>query len=225
MKENYKTNQEVNVIGGGSSLLGFDFDSLKNTNTICINRAIFDVPEPNYFITIDYTFFKKMTLEEFQRFQQERAFKIFIANMSDNEIVEKNNKFEDIKHHIKYELSVFDLVLRSFRKDGIGFSFSDFRSGVNSGYCGLQLAVLLGYKVINLLGFDLTCSQQTHYHTAYNSKPENFQTKLDIYLSFFRKGLEEIKQKDPSIQIYSCSPISSLNNQIPYKKIEDTYDH
>ena len=52
--------KEVFIIGGGSSLKNFQFECLTDRDTITINMSIFHVPNPNYFITVDYTFLYKM---------------------------------------------------------------------------------------------------------------------------------------------------------------------
>ena len=51
---------EAFIVGGGSSLKKFDFTKLANKNTIVVNKAIVDVPNPKHFITMDYTFLKKI---------------------------------------------------------------------------------------------------------------------------------------------------------------------
>ena len=53
---------EVFIVGGGTRLSGFDFNKLKNKNVIAVNKSICYVPNANYFITMDYTFLRKVLI-------------------------------------------------------------------------------------------------------------------------------------------------------------------
>ena len=107
-----------------------------------------------------------------------------------------------------------NMVIRNTGVEGIGFSFSDFKTGYNSGFCGFQLAVLLGYKKIYLLGFDLVSGSQCHYHNRYKGRKIDKES-LDRYYDNFVLALKEIKEKT-NIEVFSCSNISRLSKIIPY---------
>ena len=209
--------EAVYIVGGGPSLKGFDFNSLKFKDTITINKSIFDVPNPNYFITVDYTFLKKIKTQKIY-FDSIDTTKIFIADFHFPYIKEKRGRIVDTRISLVYELQDFDLIIKSRQINGIGYEYKDFRTGGNSGYCALQLAVLLGYKKIYLLGIDLNKEAVTHYHGGYGEKSNVFNTRLPNYLGQFKQGLKQLKQ-DKIVEVYSCSKTSALNNIIDYVDI------
>lgn len=210
---------EVYIIGGGYSLRDKNLRWLANKDTICINKTLFFVPYPNYFISMDYTFFDKIK-RQMKFYRKSKAKKFFVVNFANRYIQEKEGQVYDSRwNKLKYNLNKFENVIKSYKREGIGLTWEDFRNGGNSGYCGLQLAILLGYKKIYLLGMDFVTGRKTHWHGGYGESKSNFQKKLDWYLEFWKKGLPELKEKRPDIEIYSCSKTSRLNKIIPYKKL------
>jgi len=207
-------NKKVFVIGGGTSLRDFDFNKVKDETTIAVNKSYYHVPNLNYFVTIDFTVLRKIGNNI-----NSPATKIFIANFSVPSLQEIDGRIIDTRWNLVYDLKAFDIIIKSRKKDGIGFTFKDFRTGGNSGYCALQLAIALGYTEINLLGMDLVVNNGTHFHGGYGELPQTFSKKLDPYYDSFRKGLEELKIKRPDIKVYSCSKISRLNSILEYKEI------
>ncbi len=164
---------------------------------------------------MDYVFINKIDRSKFRKLS---CPKFFVIDFVLPYIQERNGKITDTRFNLTYKLNDFDIIIKSYREDGFGFVWNDFRNGINSGYCALQLAILLGYKVIYLLGIDLVVTNKTHYHGGYGESSYRFKQKLDIYWEFFQKGLKELKNTD--IRVYSCNPISRLNRIIPYKSIE-----
>lgn len=214
-------NKKIFLIGGGSSLKNFNFNLLKNQDTIAINQSIFDCPFSKYFITMDYTFLQKINLMKFKNL---KLSKFFIANFSSPYLRIINNKITDIRNPktLTYDLAPFDVVIYSNKIQGIGFEWNDFRNGESSGYCALQLAVLLNYTEIYLLGFDLTIiNNKTHYHDKYFVNPD-FDKNLEKYYNNFITALFQLQNSN--IKIYSCSPVSKLNNHISFVKIKDVLD-
>lgn len=211
--------EEVYVIGGGTSLKNKNFQYFRDKDTIAINKSVFNIPYPNYFITMDVTFLKKIQ-RQIKYFRKSTVNKIFILNLGNPNIKERDGKIIDIRWNYIYDMSDFDIIIKSYNRTGIGFYLNDFRNGANSGYCGLQLAIILGYKKINLLGIDMNVSDRlTHFHEGYGEHRKLFQKKLDKYYEFFKIGLQQIKDIRPDIQIYSCSETSKLNQILPYKKL------
>jgi hypothetical protein len=206
---------EVFVLGGGPSLKDFDFHKLTDRETIVTNKSILEVSSPSYFISVDYTFPRKIGIA---RFGQIKAPKIFVADFSHSFLTEKNGQIVDERFNLIYHLNDFNVVVKSYRADGIGYSFDDFRTGLNSGFCALQLAVILGYEKIYLLGVDLTVTDRTHFHSGYGESLQTFSEKLRLYENYFRKGLLELSGS--RTKVISCSPTSNLNDVIPYKNIE-----
>ena len=206
----------VFVLGGGPSLSTFNFSKLKNEDTICSNQAVFDVPSPDYFITCDYMFVKRTKAV---KLDQLNCTMVFVANFIDGVIQDVKGKIVDIEKNYSYDLCQFDMIIKCRKRSGMGLTFKDFRSGRNSGYCGLQLAVLLGYRKIYLLGMDfVVVRKRTHYHNKYMVDPEKFSKKLHAYYNEFVSGLEQLKRMRPEVDIISMSEISKLNGIIPVEK-------
>ena len=200
---------EIYIIGGGSSLKDFDFSRLDGKNTIAVNMAALDVPNPTYCITADSTIFKKV---------QEGYFKgvdttwVLITNPNHCSMKWQDGKFVS-NHGFVYNLFCVNMVIRNADVEGIGFDFKDFKTGYNSGFSGFQLAVLLGYKKIYLLGFDLVTTSQCHYHDRYKGRKIK-KASFDKYYDNFVLALKRIKD-ETDIEVFSCSSISLLNKMIP----------
>jgi hypothetical protein len=111
---------------------------------------------------------------------------------------------------------LFDKVIQVFKYGGIGFSLNEFHCGSDSGYSALQLAAILGYEEIYLLGLDFTVSgDNTHSHADYpRQDPEHYQGRLDSYLQPYPEAFQILRQN--GIRVYSSSHISKLNQFILY---------
>lgn len=151
----------VFIVAGGPSLSSFDFGSLIDKNTIVINSSIFFVSNPKYFITMDYTWFRKNGIEsntsgiEKQRlYYNSTARKFFVVAFSGPRLIKTEIGVKDANFDLEYDLRLVDETIYSSEYGGIGTSFSDFRCGSDSGYSAIQLAVILGYSKIYLLGMD-----------------------------------------------------------------------
>jgi len=212
--------KEIYIVGGGWSLRNKNLKWLANKTTICINKSIFYVPYPDYFITMDFTFLNK--IKKLKKYLDSLSTdKIFVVNFHVPYLKEENGQIKDIRGHgIIYNLKDFNIIIKSYNVNGIGFKWKDFCNGANSGYCGLQLAILLGFNKIHLLGIDFVIGKQTHFHGGYKESSISFQKKLDIYFEYWKKGLLELKEKRPDIKIISNSEISKLNGIIPYEKLK-----
>ncbi len=215
------------VIGGGPSLKGFDFSLLKDQNVVAINQAIWKISTAQYFVTTDYTWLLKnqisgfTNLEAKNKFKKHPAEKYFILALGQDRLIPIDEfHCRDRKFGLTYDLSLFDRVIRPKQYGGMGFSFEDFHYGSDSGFCGLQLAVILGFKTIYLLGFDFCNSGvDTHYHEDYTTifDVDSYQAKLNEFLIPYPQALKELREK--GIQVFSCSHISKLNGHILYVDI------
>jgi len=211
--------EKIFVVGGGPSLKNFDFKLLTHYKTIAVNKSVFDLENPTYFITMDYSFTKKIG-EKAGWLLTLDCPKIFVAGLDVPHIVEKEGRFIDTRFNMIYDLYMFDVIIKSYKRDGLSLSLAGFRNGWNSGYCGLQLAIALGYTEIYLLGIDLCVNNNdTHYHGGYGEPKEKLESKLEIYYQLFKEGLN--LAKIAGIKVYSCSPISRLNEIIPYVNIKE----
>jgi hypothetical protein len=207
-------NRECFVIGGGASLEGFPFQKLYEKDTICVNKALFSVPNPTYFITTDYTFLSKLGKHR-KQFIQTTAKKIFVVDTTGTSPVEQiHGDFVDTRFNLKYNLTQFDEVIQATGTSGFGYSLNDFRTGTNSGYCALQLAVALKYSPIYVLGIDLVNQfDKTHFHEGYGQFVNQFQQRLEKYWRFFESGLKQLVN-DGKVQVFNCSLVSRLSSVI-----------
>jgi len=211
--------KRIFIVGGGSSLTGFRFDKLNNVDCITINRSLFDVPSPKYFITIDHSFlFKIKNKNERKIFNRTKATKFFAANFGSGQLQYRDGAVFCTKTKKKYDLSAFDIVIKSMEVGGLGFDWKDFKTGNCSGFCAMQLAVLLGYRKICLLGIDLVASEAgaVHYHNAPGYNPAKTLRALDEYFNYFAAGIKVANKR--GVDVISCSGISRLNQIIPYEK-------
>jgi hypothetical protein len=215
----------VYVVGGGASLKDFPWGKLFNKDVIAVNMSIFNVPTAKYFITMDYTFLRKSKIQcsgklsygpKHYYFKDLPTTKIFLMAIPEDKRIKVSEKiYIDKAYNLTYNLQIFDKVVEVGGYGGLGKDMNDFRSGSDSGFAGLQLAALLGYKKIYLLGFDFYAEQKTHFHTEYgNTTNSEFQDKLIEYLRVYPKAILEMKQA--GIQVTSCSKFSKLNSYIPY---------
>ncbi len=204
---------DIYIVGGGTSLKGFDFQKLKDKDTIVVNMSAFDVSNPTYCITADSNIFRKV---------QEGFFKdidttwVLVTNPDHCSMKQKNGIFKHIHSGYVYNLFSINMIIKNAGVEGIGFTFKDFRTGYNSGFCAFQLAVLLGYKKIHLLGFDL-CenNSKTHYHNKYKNRKTIREKDFEKFYANFVLAIKILKEKT-DIEIISHSKISRLNNFIPY---------
>jgi len=221
-----KQKDRVFLVGSGPSLWGFNFDILADEDTICVNSSVFDVPQPNFFITKDYSFLLKYLIPCLQAKSNavkiwNSAMKIFVACYAEGNLQDIDNEIVDVSHGIRYDLCPVNWVIKNHEQWGIGLSLADFRCGVDSGYGALQLAILLGYKNIYFLGYDMCVQGETHYHSRYKKrKSEEFQKKLDGYANLYIQAFQEIKNMN-QVKLYSCSSTSKFNSYIEYLPVEE----
>ncbi len=83
----------VFIIGGGTSLTGFDFSLLKDDDIIAVNKSIEYVPHAKYFITMDYTFItdpSKLTNSDFNIIKSKAENSYFEINKSPHHPITKS---------------------------------------------------------------------------------------------------------------------------------------
>jgi len=177
--------RSVFVVGGGPSLSGFDFQSLHGKNTIAVNSSIFFVPNPDYFITMDFTWFGKNGIQydsstegKQKIYRSTKAKKFFVVAYDKGRFVHTPNGVLDTRFDLNYDLRVVDEVIYSSSYGGVGSSLQDFHCGSDSGYSGIQLAVALGYSKIYLLGMDFDITSSTNRTSAPTIIPPSEVTLL-----------------------------------------------
>tara|TARA_R100000541_G_scaffold57099_1_gene66969 strand:- start:925 stop:2451 length:1527 start_codon:yes stop_codon:yes gene_type:complete len=209
------------VVGGGPSLNGFDFNQLNEFDTIAVNKAVEYIPNPNYFITTDYSYFIKAALP-IERIKQKSQNTYFVANMTHDYMSFQNGRVVDTRRNFVYnDLYQYTGVIESNNIDGFGSSLAEFSNGGNSGHCGIQLALLLGYKKIYLLGFDLNADGQTHFHQSYREVDQkSFKGKVKGYGETLLKSLADYKGSQEIINLSN----SSILTTSPHIKTESFND-
>lgn len=190
------------IVGGGPSLCGFDFSRLGNKSTVVVNNSVFDVPNPNYFITMDYTWLTKNSILDRSRnrekFLSKGIHKVFVVSFAgDRTRCEWTSKgVKDKYFDLEYDLSLFDQIIPAAQYGGIGVDIEDFRCGSDSGFCALQLGTLLGYKRIYLLGMDFD---------VVKSKPVMIETKPERREGWVSINRSVIKGPRRIVAIKSCN--------------------
>lgn len=158
-KEKY-ANKPVFIVGGGPSLKGFDFDRIREFNTIGINDSGL-ISKTDILFSLDRTWIN-MRHKEISSFDGE----VYCA------IHPTIQRFKHIPNvnYIKRE-RCDTLYLKN---DGV--------AGFNSGFGGLNLAYLLDCNPIILLGIDMGRSEklENHWHEEYgwsqNSSNDRYST-------------------------------------------------
>jgi hypothetical protein len=209
---------EIYLIGGGNSVLDINKSKLEGKDIMAINKSIIDFPDAKYFVTMDHSFLKKLDLKK-RILIKSKAIKVFIANLVPDYMEERQGLIVDTRWNIKYDTKLFDMIIKSRAKEGLGYEWNDFRNGYSSAYCALQLAILLGYEKINLVGYDLVAEGQTHYHGGYGESLEAFRENLEEYYKTFKATFMQLLEEESTLKIYNCSKISRLKKLLPYKEI------
>jgi hypothetical protein len=198
------------VVGGGPSLNGFDFTQLNGFDTIAVNKSVEYIPNPTYFITTDYSYFVKASLP-IERIKQKSKNTYFVANMTHDYMSFQNGRIVDTRRNFIYnDLYQYTGVIESNNIDGFGSSLAEFSNGGNSGHCGIQLALLLGYKKIYLLGFDLNSEGQTHFHQSYREIDQaSFKNRVNDYGITLNNALANYKGSQEIINLSNSSILTT----------------
>lgn len=206
---------DVYIVGGGPSIKDVDLSILSDKAVIAVNYSIFSVSNAAYFVTLDPRFFSKIK-GRLDEFNNHPATKVLIHNWPTDRV--KFHPWAGLTvGPSKADFSAFKIVIHSTVAAGFGKTFLDFRHGSNSGYCAVQFALLLGYTRIHLLGFDLTdAGGQQHFHNAYQLD----RNCLPAYIRHFEEGLKSLPSTWPDVKVISHSPISVLNQMIPYEPLQ-----
>lgn len=219
-------NNSVFLVAGGVSLENFNFKKLKDKNVIAINKSILDVPFAKTFITMDYSFIDNIFQKTNHRLNRDDFFnlqckKYFVLACNNDYIQKIGDYYTDTRYNYKYDLTQFDTIISSHQPQGIGTDFNSFVHGCNSGFGAIQLAIILGYTNIYLLGYDLIAENQTHYHKGYGESLDSFSKHIRFYYPYFVLGIEAIQKLNKKINLYSCSKISKLNKYLEYYPLEN----
>lgn len=205
LPDNAWKGQPCFVVGGGPSLLNFNWESLKGRRTIGVNRA-FEKFDPTIIFSMDTRFLNWLMNgvyatnisdggASYEKFKESKAYKVWLATYR----LSLPEDFFIIKVRLNYDFGKWAFTFTM--KDGIGH-------GDNSGYAALNLAVCLGADPIYLLGFD--CKHEngrTHWHKGHPIKQK--AETAENFVKFFSKAAALIKPR--GINIINLNPDSALN--------------
>ena len=177
--------ETVYIIGGGTSLNGFNWNGLVGKKTIAINKAFMTYPKANALYWTDSRFYRWYT----------------------NDI----NNFKGLKYTIR-PCTEYTSDIKVLRK-GIKFGLEEPRDrlshGNNSGYAAINLAYHLGAKRIILLGYDMkNDGKKGHFHDGYPVPVTSDKIYRDQFLPGFEILADLLREKN--IQIFNASPISNI---------------
>ena len=114
----HKQNDSVYIVCGGTSLYDFPFHTLAERDTIVVNSALREVPNPNLFITVDYTFLRKFGTTQVLSYPVP---KVFVADFSYSFIKERNGYIVDERYGLVYrDISSFRYIIKSHTQKGLG---------------------------------------------------------------------------------------------------------
>jgi len=114
--------------------------------------------------------------------------------------------------------------LQSTKSDKISFEWPYVGLGKNSGFQALNLAMLLGFKTILLLGYDMQYGPkgESHWHGDHpkglNNAPE---TRLPTWIEHFNDVAPTIR--DAGIEVINCSRSTALKC-FPRYELEDVLE-
>ena len=185
--ENLWEGETVYILGGGPSLIDFNFKGLLGSKVIAINKGIYAYPAAQVLYWTDsrfYTWYK-------------------------NDIDQLNCLKYTIKTGPQYTDDI--QILRKGRAHGLEEPKDTLAHGNNSGYAAINLAYHLGAKRIILLGFDMTNDGKlTHFHDGYPTRGTGDRVYHDKFLPGFKSLAASLKQK--GVAVLNASPYSRLQD-------------
>lgn len=203
--------REAWVMCGGPSH-AYKIATPKGDCVIAVNKDVFRYTEADYFITMDNRFY---IWEIENKVIPLSPTKVFVANMADKNM-RCDKTIVDKRWGVSYTLAPYDMIIKSYSSSGFGKTFKTFSNGGNSGYCAIQLAIILGFKVIHVVGMDLcVVNNQTHHHGGYNKCLDDYPRRFD---EFFNLISSDILNVD-GVKFINHSPVSRLKEVIGYEPL------
>jgi len=133
------------------------------------------------------------------------------------------NKFKELKLSLPESTVLIGQERFAFERTNYVFNFNeDLYKGFHTGFYALQIAQLLGFKEIYLIGYDYNQnikSGKLHYYEG-NGKVGITGQEKKLYLHEIAKGrwFKDFNHVDWTAKIYNCNPKSALN-KFEYKLI------
>lgn len=171
------------VVAGGPSLFGFDWKRLEDRNVIAVNRAFEALPQAQYVYFSDFRFWN---------WHKESL------------LAHKGKKVSGAKELndpaiVKYRLT---------GTAGLDTAPGCLRSGNNSAYAAINLAIQLGAEVIYVLGLDMKFDDKgrTHWHSGHPLR--NREQTFSKMIKYFDSLAEEVRKL--GVRVYNCSRDSAV---------------
>jgi hypothetical protein len=178
-------NETVYLIGGGPSLINFNWEKLRGKKTIAINKSALYYPHADIMYWTDSRFY----------------------SWYKNDI----DKLTCKKYTLRSGKKLADDIISLNR--GETFGLSEYNNtlchGNNSGYAAINLAYHLGAKTIVLLGYDMKANDNSHFHDGYPIPPTTEAVYREHFLPGFKILAERLKAKD--INVFNASEFSEID--------------
>lgn len=183
--------KDIYIVGGGRSLLGFDFDKIKNKGLIIGVNESFFIADCDVCFSIDICWIRSNNKRIKQAVDAGKTVALAVSphQMQDKWVIDRAQYF--LRRH------------RSILSENVGEI-----SGDNSGHGALNLAYHLRPRRIFLLGIDLRSDASvTHWHDVY-SNIGNYKKSYNHWTAQF----EETKRylDAAGIEVYNCNPDSNV---------------
>jgi len=155
------------IVAGGPSLRGYNWNRLKGKRVIAVNRAYETIPWAEVIYFSDLRFFE----------WHENA----LLNHKAKKITGSRLEHPDVE---RYKIT---------GQKGLDLKPGHLKSGNNSGYAAINLAIHLKAKIIILLGFDMQFDEQgTHWHNGHKiANRERQFSKMIPYFDSIKPALDE----------------------------------
>lgn len=187
------------ILGGGPSLIGFNFQRLRGRRTIAINRAFEYAPFAEILFSMDSTFYQWVLKYRGGAFFAFPGTRVFLDTL--------NFPYGAEVHYV--------------RSAGLQGFPNSLKVGIytanNSGYGALQIAICLGAQPIYLLGFDM--NNAAHFHNGY---PGKFSAPVN---KNFKQGFEALAPalRAKGVRVINLNPKSGLRC-FEFGKLEEALD-
>lgn len=182
------------ILGGGPSLIGFDFARLIGEKTIATNRMFESAPFADILFSMDQRFYRWVNTNALgattrERFATFSGIKLWLDTMN-----------------LRYDSSIY--YVRGLHAQRFPPSLkTGVWHGANSGYGALQVAMALGASPIYLLGYDMKHADgRSHSHSGYPIPQRPHQ--VDHFRRPFEAQAPLITQS--GIRVVNLNPDSAL---------------
>jgi hypothetical protein len=183
------------VIGSGPSLRGFDFDQLPDGHRFGANKSGW-LAGCDTLVSVDRNFHRNCKTE--------------IASVDGRVYMGLDGAFEQ-HENVTY-----------WKRVNEEFSWVEGAlPGSNSGLAALNLAILLGYREIALLGFDFKWDDTTsHFHDGYVGQNKYVDTQLRNWAAIFTRIARPIRDRGIRVTNFT-GPTGSRVQAFPTAPLEE----